>query len=49
MLHIFSTNRVKLEARTPKATINKGQREYLAFRYMTLSRRGPLFIGQGGS
>ena len=28
MLHVFSTNRVKLMARTPTATIKKGQREY---------------------
>ena len=30
MLHVFSTNRVKLVARTPKTTNNKGQREYVA-------------------
>ena len=29
MLHVFSTNRVKLVARTPKTTIKKGQREYI--------------------
>ena len=29
MLHVFSTNRVKLVARTPKAINNKGQREYI--------------------
>jgi len=28
MLHVFSTNRVKLVARTPTTTIKKGQREY---------------------
>ena len=28
MLHVFSTNRVKLMARKPKATDNLGQREY---------------------
>ena len=31
MLHIFSTNRVKLVARTPKTTNNKGQREYIVY------------------
>ena len=29
MLHIFSTNRVKLTARKPKATHNLGPREYV--------------------
>ena len=29
MLHVFFINRVKLVARTPKATNNKGQREYI--------------------
>ena len=29
MLHAFSTNRVKLAAREPKATDNLGQRQYL--------------------
>ena len=28
MLHVFSTNRVKLVARKPKMTIKSGQREY---------------------
>ena len=28
MLHVFSTNRVKLMARSPTATLKKGQREY---------------------
>ena len=28
MLHVFSTNRVKLVARKPETTNNKGQREY---------------------
>ena len=44
MLHVFSTNRVKLVARTPKATNNKGQRGislpsgFLNFQVATLSR-----------
>ena len=29
MLHVFSINRVKLVAHTPKVTDNKGQREYV--------------------
>jgi len=36
MLHVFSTNRVKLVARTPKATNNKGQREYIFALFMVL-------------
>jgi len=28
MLHVFSTNRVKLVTRIPTATIKRGQREY---------------------
>jgi len=32
MLHVFSTNRVKLVARTPTATIKKVQREYVSTR-----------------
>ena len=38
MLYVFSTNRVKLVARTPTATIKKGQREY----FLTLTKRVPL-------
>jgi len=30
MLHVFSTNRVKLVARTPTTTIKKGQRKYVS-------------------
>ena len=36
MLHVFSTNRVKLMARTPKAPNNKGQREYIFALFMVL-------------
>ena len=28
MLHVFSINRVKFVARSPTATLKKGQREY---------------------
>ena len=37
MLYIFSTNRVKFEARTPKATNNKGQREYVAQGFLPIT------------
>jgi len=30
MLHVFSTNRVKLVARTPTTAIKKRQREYVS-------------------
>ena len=29
MLHVFSTNRVKLVARTPTTTVKKGQNKYV--------------------
>ena len=31
MLHVFSTNRMKLAARKPKATNNLGRREYMLY------------------
>ena len=36
MLHVFSTNQVKLMASTHKATNNKGQREYIFALFMVL-------------
>ena len=40
MLHVPSTNRVKLSARKPTATVNWGQREYYSS-HLTKPARGP--------